>query len=355
MKKNLLALSVAAAALAFTTVASAAIPNTWYAGVRGGYVHLDSDDFTTDANGEGTYHFDDAGFGIGLFGGYSVNQYFSVELGYNYFDGFEVNDRYYKTGSTTEFDEENTDFFIHGPELGLRLSLPLTDAGTDLFVRGGGFYAMYGGDVDDADAFSPFVGAGVNFALTDNWALRLGYDRYFDVIDVDDDNIDMDIDYAYITLGYVFGNRTAAPAPVAQEPVVKTVTTTYNLDASALFGFDSDKLSDEGRLAVDQVVIDAQNAKLDFVAYNVKGYTDPIGNAKYNEGLSLRRAQSVANELQAKGVPAGAIQVSGLGSTDSTVGNACDGLSRNEKLKCYAPDRRVVVNVTGSTTTSQEQ
>ena len=196
-----------------------------------------------------------------------------------------------------------------------------------------------------------FVGAGVNFALTDNWALRLGYDRYFDVIDAED--VDMDLDYAYLTLGYVFGDRT--PAPVAPQPVTKTVTTSYNLDASALFGFDSATLTEEGHAAVSQVVVDAQNANLDFVAYDVKGYTDPIGNAEYNKGLSLRRAQAVSAELQAKGVPAGAITVAGLGATESTVGDACDGLPRNEKLKCYAPDRRVVVNVTGSTTTTEQQ
>ena len=64
MKKNLLALSVAAAALAFTTVASAAIPNTWYAGVRGGYAHIDTDDFVTDATGDGIYNSDTAGYGL---------------------------------------------------------------------------------------------------------------------------------------------------------------------------------------------------------------------------------------------------------------------------------------------------
>ena len=213
---------------------------------------------------------------------------------------------------------------------------------------------MYTGDLDDCDAFSPFVGAGVNFALTDNWALRLGYDRYFDVIDAPDGDVDMDLDYAYLTLGYVFGDRT--PAPVAEpQPVTKTVTTTYNLDASALFGFDSSTLTEEGRTAINQVVVDAQNANLDFVAYDVKGYTDPIGNAEYNKGLSLRRAEAVSAELQAKGVPAGAITVVGLGSAESTVGDACDGLPRNERLKCFAPDRRVVVNVSGSTTTTEQQ
>lgn len=338
MKKNLLALSVAAAALAFTTVASAAIPNTWYLGARAGYAHVDTDDFNQT---NGIVDADESGYGLGLFGGYSFNRYLSVELGYNFFDGFDFDG----------IDNKTYDYYIHGPELSVRASLPLTDnGGTDLFIRGGGFYAMYGGDVDDGDKFAPFVGAGVNFALTDNWALRLGYDRYFDVFDDGDyanTNIDADLDFAYLTIGYVFGG---APAP---EPVPQTVTTTYNLDASALFGFDSDTLGEQGKAAVDQIVVDAQNSNLEFVAYDVKGYTDPIGNPNYNKDLSLRRAQSVADELQAKGVPAGSIAVSGLGSADSTVGDACQGLRGNELLKCYAPDRRVVINVTGESTVTE--
>ncbi len=330
MKKNLLALSIAAAALMASTAATAAIDDTFYAGFRGGYAHADWDSSDTaywDSD-------DNSGYGLGLFGGYSFNPYFSVEAAYNYFDGFKA------IGAANE----TNDIDVHGPELSLRLSYPLTDAGTDIFLRGGVMYAFADGD---SDKLAPVVGAGVNFMLTDNWALRLGYDRYFEVYDEDTstDGIDFDVDMAYISIGYVFGDRSA-PAPVTKT-VTQTVTTEYSLDANTTFGFDSDSLSQQGKDAVSQVVLDAQNANLNFAQYAVTGYTDRLGREAYNQKLSERRAQAVADELVAKGVPAGDITVTGMGSANP-VSTGCEGLSRNDLIKCLAPDRRVTINVTGT-------
>lgn len=338
LKKNLFAATVAAAVLAATSVASAAVPDTFYAGVRGGYVHTDWDNSDSAYWQEG----DNSGYGLGLFGGYSFNEYVSLELGYNYWDAFDAE----------AYDHsESKDLTVHGPELSARFSFPLTASGTDIFLRGGAMYAFATGS---SDRLSPVVGAGVNFMLTDNWALRLGYDRYFSVYDDDNDTngIDFDADWYYISLGYVFGDRS--PAPVAPQPVTQTVTTTYSLDANTTFGFDSSVLSEDGKNAVSQVVLDAQNANLEGAQYSVTGYTDRLGREAYNQRLSERRAQAVADELVAKGVPAGAITAVGMGSADPVTGVECDGLSRNELIKCYAPDRRVVVNVTGTTTTTEE-
>ncbi len=47
----------------------------------------------------------------------------------------------------------------------------------------------------------------------------------------------------------------------------------------------------------------------------VNGYTDTSGTPKYNQGLSIRRAQAVANELTKNGVPASAITIQGFGDT----------------------------------------
>lgn len=338
MKKNLLALSVAAAALVASSVATAAVSDTWYLGVRGGYAHMDWNE-SNDINNVYTDS-DTAGYGLGLFGGYSVNPYFSVEGGYNFFDAFKV----YNYN-----DQNDEDFRVHGPELSLRVSVPLSDAGTDLFLRGGVMYAFAD---HSSDKVVPVVGAGVNFALDTNWALRLGYDRYFSVYDETDETrgIDFDMDYAYLSLAYVFGTSAPAPQP---EPVTQTVTTSYTLDANTTFGFDSVELSPEGRDAISQVVVDAKNANMEFVRYDIKGYTDRLGKAEYNQKLSERRAQAVAAELQSKGVPANIITVTGMGAADPVTGADCEGLSRKDAIKCLAPDRRVVVNVTGSTTKTE--
>jgi outer membrane protein OmpA-like peptidoglycan-associated protein len=47
----------------------------------------------------------------------------------------------------------------------------------------------------------------------------------------------------------------------------------------------------------------------------VDGYTDTSGTPKYNQGLSLRRADAVAAELVQDGVARAAISVRGFGET----------------------------------------
>ncbi|MBS0364402.1 MAG: OmpA family protein [Proteobacteria bacterium] len=69
----------------------------------------------------------------------------------------------------------------------------------------------------------------------------------------------------------------------------------------------------------------------------VAGYADPRGPADYNQALSLRRAQNVAEALAAAGVPAGRIVVEAHGNAESGV---ADGDSDG-----YALERRVSVRV----------
>jgi OmpA-OmpF porin, OOP family len=47
----------------------------------------------------------------------------------------------------------------------------------------------------------------------------------------------------------------------------------------------------------------------------VNGYTDTSGTPRYNQGLSVRRAQAVQAELVRDGVPNEAISIQGFGDT----------------------------------------
>ena len=87
------------------------------------------------------------------------------------------------------------------------------------------------------------------------------------------------------------------------------------------FGFDSADLTAADQQELDGIIvkIDAYRQLLrDNVAHvNVIGYTDSTGPAAYNQTLSERRAQSVANYLETKGrVPATTMEVSGRGEAD---------------------------------------
>ena len=66
----------------------------------------------------------------------------------------------------------------------------------------------------------------------------------------------------------------------------------------------------------------------------VAGHTDSSGTPRYNQGLSVRRAQNVASELVRLGVPREAITMQGLGETRPLVQTA-DGVRepQNRRVK----------------------
>ena len=58
---------------------------------------------------------------------------------------------------------------------------------------------------------------------------------------------------------------------------------------------------------------------MQYTRIEVNGYTDTSGTPRYNQGLSVRRAQAVAAELVRDGVPAAAISIHGFGETNLLV------------------------------------
>ena len=77
------------------------------------------------------------------------------------------------------------------------------------------------------------------------------------------------------------------------------------------------------------------------------GHTDRIGRDDYNMALSQRRAQTVANYLSSRGVPASVISAQGAGESQPAV-ECSDKLGRSELIACLQPNRRVEIQVTGS-------
>lgn len=337
MKAKILSLSVIAA-LGFAVAAQAAVPETAYVGVRGGWAHMDMDSYS-DAEYSASADDKDA-VGYGIYAGYNFTSWLALEAGFNYFDGFSVK-------GVEDGVSYNNDFDVYGPEAALRLAFPLGPDGSDIYVRGGAFWATT--DVDHGGEnfeVAPFVGAGVQYAVTKNFDVRVGYDYYFDVID-DKDAPETDIGLLYAGLQFTFGGSEPAPAPAPQ-----TVTENFTLDAATLFPFDGSSLCEEGVKAVNDVV-DSVNAKnIQNAAYDVKGYTDRIGSEAYNQTLSEKRAQAVADQLQAAGVAPEQLTVTGMGEADP-VSTGCEGLRGNKLVDCLAPDRRVELSVTGEVTEAE--
>jgi outer membrane autotransporter protein len=94
-----------------------------------------------------------------------------------------------------------------------------------------------------------------------------------------------------------------APAPVAAPA------------RSYLVFFDWDKatLTDRARRIIREAA--DNSTRVQYTRIEVNGYTDTSGTPKYNQGLSMRRAQAVQAELIKDGVPANAITIQGFGET----------------------------------------
>jgi OOP family OmpA-OmpF porin len=83
------------------------------------------------------------------------------------------------------------------------------------------------------------------------------------------------------------------------------------------FGFNETNLTDAARETVDAVVA-AVNA-LGTNALSVVGHTDTVASVEYNQALSERRANRVADALSARGVPAGAMTLAGRSENEPAV------------------------------------
>jgi OOP family OmpA-OmpF porin len=118
------------------------------------------------------------------------------------------------------------------------------------------------------------------------------------------------------------------------------------LSAGALFPLSSSNIKPSGHEKLDEFVEHLQGMQFDTV--RVVGYTDPTGNKATNEKLSKRRAEAVKSYLVSKGVDPKRIQTEGKGGADPLPKTTdCDALPRMDKIVCYAPDRRVEMEVVG--------
>ena len=86
------------------------------------------------------------------------------------------------------------------------------------------------------------------------------------------------------------------------------------------FDWDRADLTDRAR----QIISEAAQAttRVQVTRIQVNGYTDLSGTARYNQGLSVRRANNVANELVRDGVPRSAIVTHGYGEANPLVPTA---------------------------------
>ena len=123
----------------------------------------------------------------------------------------------------------------------------------------------------------------------------------------------------------------------------------YTLSGDVMFRFgqSSEKgVSAQGRQAVKDLVTTIKRENVELKQIQVIGHTDAIGSDRSNYALGLKRAQTVRTMLAENGLPARLMSASSVGSSEPEV-NDCAASSKKELIACNAPNRRVVVRVTG--------
>jgi len=127
---------------------------------------------------------------------------------------------------------------------------------------------------------------------------------------------------ALLGIRYAF-NQPAPPPPflaqVSNAPAPSTPSRSYLV----FFDWDRADLTDRAR----QIIAEAAQAtsRVQVTRIEIAGHTDASGTPRYNQGLSVRRAQNVAAELVRLGVSRQSIAVQGFGESRPLVQTA-DGI-----------------------------
>jgi OOP family OmpA-OmpF porin len=142
--------------------------------------------------------------------------------------------------------------------------------------------------------------------------------------------------------------KKAAPASSTPAATPKPTGEKVTLAADTLFDFNKSTLRPEGKAKLDDVAAKVKDIKLEVII--AVGHADRIGNDKYNQKLSEKRAESVKAHLVAKGIEPNRIYTEGKGEKQPVTGDKCGKSEKKSKklIDCLQPDRRVEIEIIGT-------
>jgi len=339
MKRILLAVLIFVSTLVSAQTDGVVFDDRWYAGVMGGVARLGEDRLTDSTEPYfGAY--------VGRF--FSPN--FSLDLQIDsYSTDFDRNDL--ATVAINPPPNFDRDFDIYG--YGLTGRYHFGDAGKRHRP-----YGLIGLGIQEHDNFlddgrDMYVswGAGLQSKFGENIRLRTQlegrYDNDRETHNSDSGFIDL---IASVGLSFSFGKPPRAPQPAPPSEPVRAAPppaapaprpqpepeVMFEFDSTVLFDFDSSDLRGEARAELDRAA-DILAPRDDIILIEVAGHTDSIGTEEYNQDLSVRRAQSVADYLVQNGVSRDRLRVVGFGETRPRAPNDSP---ENRQL-----NRRVVLSI----------
>jgi OOP family OmpA-OmpF porin len=343
------------ALVSWSAQAEHAVPG-WRAGAAASFA-----DFEGESDlGAPLSELDDSAVGLKLHTQYQFNDWFGIEGAY-----FNTADFEEQTG-TGDIDLNLDGFSIDGVAY-----IPMGTPDIKLYGKAGYFDAdsevSLNGAVDNQGSEDGLtLGAGAMIEIAEQWGIRADFDWY-----------DADVgDLWMVNLGleYFFGGEKKAepppppppPPPPEPEPEPAPPPPPADTDGDGVadtgdacpdtpagervgekgcscdvtrqveFAFNSAELTPEGEATLDEVAETLQ--RLNWVGGTVEGHTDNVGGDEFNMDLSQRRAQTVADYLEDKGVSPGRFDTQGFGESQP--------VADNETEEGRAQNRRVVLRRT---------
>jgi len=130
--------------------------------------------------------------------------------------------------------------------------------------------------------------------------------------------------------------RVVAPKPAPKPQPVAATKVTYAADA--FFDFDKAVVKAEGKAKLDDLIGKVKGINLEVII--AVGHTDSVGTDKYNQKLSVRRAEAVKAYLVSKGIEKNRVYTEGKGEKQP--------VADNKTREGRAKNRRVEIEVVGT-------
>jgi OOP family OmpA-OmpF porin len=133
-----------------------------------------------------------------------------------------------------------------------------------------------------------------------------------------------------------FVNQLAPPA-LTRSLSRNIVPQKRQIDLVVNFDFDSAKLQAASRPLLENLAQAMNTERMGAIRFRVEGHTDGKGTAKYNDELSARRAQAVAEFLALNGVPATRLEAQGKGFSE-LLNRAHPDAAENRRVRIVTVD-----------------
>jgi OOP family OmpA-OmpF porin len=114
------------------------------------------------------------------------------------------------------------------------------------------------------------------------------------------------------------------PPPAKGTKIAEIAGPNFDFNKATLTPLGKTKVAEASKILKDNPTIHVE----------VAGHTDSIGSDKYNQGLSERRAKTVADELVRDGISASRLTVRGYGKRKPVADNSTDaGRAKNRRVE----------------------